>query len=669
MPAKYSHIKKRSASGLLKKNGSSNNNANSNNHGTHAHNANNANVPMIHGPFHTLAEAQEYNKAHPHFDRGLTQAMTAVSQLERAIARIFLLRYENDIARLFSTRLYTVSLVHLPTLVMRCATLGGPGWLAFNYDSEEIKDFLRAAVSMDLRQAGERVATKSVLWSYTALRHFALSNNVSICPKKGLHSLRLLPHFQALKAHMDTLEAAGPPTFAKPPHLGSLKDGQDALQDACELKFGKLDKSSSSGSGSASSVTSSAGGDDTIVSYLGPEWDDKDSWRPRIQYGYDKLCQTLWRVAREFDVRGYGNVLRDKLTTKWCDCGCSTDHLGEVCERSVREEEIESGIRPGKQREWDGRGSGVFGWETGEEEDVWETDLDFAGADKDKETDSDLDRSELTIAEMLEYRFIRAEREKEEGNAAFRQGNYSKAVMHYEMAFHIDQEVPHYQLNLAAAHLKLNNWIEAEKACTKALGQHKNIKAYYRRARARRMLKKTEEAIKDLRAALKLQPDNMDAIRELAAMAPKTRESEDGKSSTILSPPFNPSSSSYFSSSSGSGSSSSSKPNPTTLNPDYIAEILERFNIAEPKQPKPPPFSRTKADDRKLKINVYTLSASDYEECLKGEKCRKKDKDGKCTAGHKSKTKATVREVERSSGGSDVVIYPGWDKYVVKKVE
>jgi len=108
----------------------------------------------------------------PQVDRNLTQAFSAVSKLERTIARILLLRYEQDIARLFSTRLYTVSLVHLPTLVMRCVSLGGPGWGAHNADSEEIKDFFRAAISMDMRQAGERVATKSVLWSYTALRHF-----------------------------------------------------------------------------------------------------------------------------------------------------------------------------------------------------------------------------------------------------------------------------------------------------------------------------------------------------------------------------------------------------------------------------------------------------------------------------------------------------------------
>lgn len=145
MPAKYSHVKKRATPNPLKK-------ASPNGHnGKEVHRSRNSN---------------------PHVDRSISQAMTAVSQLERAIARILLLRYEQDIARMFSTRLYSIALVHLPTFVMRCITLGGPGWPAYNADCDEIKDFFRAVISMDMRQAGERVATKSVLWSYTALRHF-----------------------------------------------------------------------------------------------------------------------------------------------------------------------------------------------------------------------------------------------------------------------------------------------------------------------------------------------------------------------------------------------------------------------------------------------------------------------------------------------------------------
>lgn len=114
----------------------------------------------------------ENKKPSPHTDRNISQAMTAVAQLERAISRILLIRYEQDMARLFSTHLYSIALCHLPSLVMRCTTLGGPGWVAVNADGEEIKEFFRSVIAMDLREAGERVATKSVLWSYTALRQF-----------------------------------------------------------------------------------------------------------------------------------------------------------------------------------------------------------------------------------------------------------------------------------------------------------------------------------------------------------------------------------------------------------------------------------------------------------------------------------------------------------------
>ncbi|KAJ7503293.1 hypothetical protein B0H11DRAFT_1711054 [Mycena galericulata] len=516
MPAKYSHIKKRSAAGPLKKSPGKNSQSRSPN---------------------------------PHTDRGISQAMTAVSQLERAIARILLIRYEQDIARLFSTRLYSVALVHLPTFAMRCAALAGPGWVAHNADTDEIKDFFRAAISMDMRQAGERVATKSVLWSYTALRHFAMSNNIAICTTRGLHSLRLLPHYAALKTHLDALEAMPPPAFAKPPHLGSLAEGQAALEDACARKY---------------ACTPRGGAQ--------PPW--APDWRTQVRVGYERLAQTLWRVAREFDVRGYGLVLREKLTSKWCDCGCSTDHLGEVCERTVRADEAESGVRPGKQREWDGRGSGVYGWETEEEEDIWEIGLDFGAMDpEDPDSDGGIE-GEMTIGELMEWRYIKAEREKEEGNVAFRKGDYVLAVKHYEAAYDIEPELPHYQLNLAAAHLKLSNWMEAEAACTRALAQHRSGKGYFRRARARTMLGRTDEAVRDLRALLKLQPTNTEALHELSTLLPPP--------STSSEPPLPTSSSSH--------------------DADAAVELHVRLGLPRPKPPKAPPFARTGLDARRLKI-------------------------------------------------------------------
>jgi hypothetical protein len=217
----------------------------------------------------------------------------------------------------------------------------------------------------------------------------ALSNNVSVCSKRGLHSLRLLPFFPALQAHLDTLDAMPPPSFSKPPHLGSLQEGQEALEDACELKYGLMNELS-----------------------IGGGWDN--DWRLKVRMGYERLAQTLWRVSREFDVRGYGTLLREKLTTKWCDCGCSTDHLGEVCERTVREDEEANGVRMGKQREWDGRGTGVYGWETEEEEDVWEVDLDFGGLGPEEGAARIDDGGGMTISDMMEWRYFKAEREKEE---------------------------------------------------------------------------------------------------------------------------------------------------------------------------------------------------------------------------------------------------------------
>lgn len=99
----------------------------------------------------------------------------------------------------------------------------------------------------------------------------------------------------------------------------------------------------------------------------------------------------------------------------------------------MREDEEESGVRPGKEREWDGRGmfsrrthplyvsrnqwivsgSGVYGWGTEEEEDIWEIDLDFVSLEP-EECDGHETDPEMTIGEMMEWRYFKAEREKEQ---------------------------------------------------------------------------------------------------------------------------------------------------------------------------------------------------------------------------------------------------------------
>jgi len=48
-----------------------------------------------------------------------------------------------------------------------------------------------------------------------------------------------------------------------------------------------------------------------------------------------------------------------------------------------------------------------------------------------------------------------------QGNIAFRKGDFAKAMHHYEVAHDIEPELPHYQLNLAAAYLKLSKYVPA----------------------------------------------------------------------------------------------------------------------------------------------------------------------------------------------------------------
>jgi hypothetical protein len=180
-----------------------------------------------------------------------------------------------------------------------------------------------------------------------------MSNGVTICSKRGLHSIRLLPHFPALRTHLDALESAPVASFTKPTHLPTLDESLDLLFEDMTHLSGK--KSKGGPNSTSNSISNSANAHNLA-------WSD---WEPKVRTGYERLVETLWAVAREFDVRGYGLILREKLTAKWCDCGCSTDHLGEVCERTVREEEEESGIRPGKEREWDGRGECAAGWAGG----------------------------------------------------------------------------------------------------------------------------------------------------------------------------------------------------------------------------------------------------------------------------------------------------------------
>lgn len=186
----------------------------------------------------------------------------------------------------------------------------------------------------------------------------------------------------------------------------------------------------------------------------------------------------------------------------------------------------------------------------------------------------------------------------------------------------------------------IHSWLEAEEACTKALGQHRSIKGYYRRSKARRMLGKPDDAVQggcvfelpfrcaklllDLRAALKIQPSNSEALDELISILPPDDSSRLAPSSSSL-----------------ATSSSSTSPAPRNA-----GSLYDHLHLPKLKQPKQLPFPRSSNDDRKIKVSSIPVS---YEVPLMSA--------GKASTELKSKDLKTRTES---------FIFPSWEKYTVR---
>ncbi|PNY07019.1 amidase 1-like protein, partial [Trifolium pratense] len=101
-----------------------------------------------------------------------------------------------------------------------------------------------------------------------------------------------------------------------------------------------------------------------------------------------------------------------------------------------------------------------------------------------------------------------------EGNAAFKEKQWDKAITHYTDAIELNGTNATYYCNRAAALLKLGCFQLAEEDCSKAiLHDKKNVKAYLRRGTARVSLLRYKEALEDFKHALVLEPQNKDATR------------------------------------------------------------------------------------------------------------------------------------------------------------
>ncbi|XP_062149948.1 peptidyl-prolyl cis-trans isomerase FKBP62-like [Alnus glutinosa] len=133
-----------------------------------------------------------------------------------------------------------------------------------------------------------------------------------------------------------------------------------------------------------------------------------------------------------------------------------------------------------------------------------------------------------------------AGKKKEEGNALFKTGRYERASKRYEKAIRFieydssfsDEEKQQAKvlkttcnLNNSACKLKLGDYKQAEKLCTKVLElDSRNVKALYRRAQAYIQLVDLDLAELDIKKALELDPDNRDVKLEYKILKEKVRE-------------------------------------------------------------------------------------------------------------------------------------------------
>ncbi|XP_058093441.1 70 kDa peptidyl-prolyl isomerase-like isoform X1 [Magnolia sinica] len=133
-----------------------------------------------------------------------------------------------------------------------------------------------------------------------------------------------------------------------------------------------------------------------------------------------------------------------------------------------------------------------------------------------------------------------AGKKKEEGNAMFKAGKYARASKRYEKAAKFVEYDSTFSeeekkkskvlkvtcnLNNAACKLKLKDYKEAEKLCTKVLEvESSNVKALYRRAQAYIQLADLDLAELDIKKALEIDPDNRDVKLEYKTLKEKVKE-------------------------------------------------------------------------------------------------------------------------------------------------
>ncbi|XP_038971752.1 peptidyl-prolyl cis-trans isomerase FKBP42-like isoform X4 [Phoenix dactylifera] len=142
-------------------------------------------------------------------------------------------------------------------------------------------------------------------------------------------------------------------------------------------------------------------------------------------------------------------------------------------------------------------------------------------------------RSDMTVEERIQA----ADGRKMEGNSYFKEEKLQEAMQQYEMAIAYMGDDFMFQLfgkyrdmalavknpchlNMAACLIKLNQYEEAIGQCSIVLSEDENnVKALYRRGKARAQLGQTDAAREDFQKARKFAPEDKAIVRELQLLA------------------------------------------------------------------------------------------------------------------------------------------------------
>lgn len=108
-----------------------------------------------------------------------------------------------------------------------------------------------------------------------------------------------------------------------------------------------------------------------------------------------------------------------------------------------------------------------------------------------------------------------AYREKEKGNEAFVERDYSKALVHYSRAIELNSRESVFYSNRALVYLRLHRYHEAISDCTASIERNASIKAFARRGMGWAGLGEHLLASTNFKEALQFEPHNQDCLENL----------------------------------------------------------------------------------------------------------------------------------------------------------